>query len=107
MSDRFRMKVLSKLEEEINHLSGGTFEQFGYKVMPLIQPGDWSERGTTGDGAPRKGTVDTSSNAAAYVGEMSWVQLFRDGVVGNGSDHLTSVRCGRVGSSGLGTLPSA
>jgi hypothetical protein len=35
------------------------------------------------------------------------VQLFRDGVVGNGSDHLTSVRCGRAGSSGLGTLASA
>lgn len=73
MSDRFRNKVISQLAEEINHLSGGSFEQFGYKVMPLIQPGRWMERGTTIDGASRKATVDTSLHSAAYVGEMSSV----------------------------------
>ncbi len=71
MSDRFRNKVVSQLADEINHLSGGSFEQFGYKVMPLVQPGQWLERGTTTDGAPRKGTVDTSLAGSAYVGEMS------------------------------------
>jgi len=71
MSDRFRNKVVSQLAEEINHLSGGSFEQFGYKVMPLVQRGHWLERGTTMDGAPRGGTVDTSLAGSAYVGEMS------------------------------------
>lgn len=71
MSDRFRIKIIAQLAEEIVHLSGGAFEQFAYKVMPLIQPGDWSERGTTIDGAPRKATVDTSLDGSAYVGEMS------------------------------------
>lgn len=71
MSDRLRSKIVSELAKEINHLSGGSFEQFGYKVMPLVQPGDWAERGTTVDGAPRKATVDTSLGGSAYVGEMS------------------------------------
>jgi hypothetical protein len=49
----------------------------------------------------------TQISQAEPVGHLSWVQLFHDGVVGNGFDHLTRVRCGRVGSSGLGTLASA
>jgi hypothetical protein len=71
MSDHFRNRVISQLADEINHLSGATFEQFGYKVMPLVQPGDWIERGTTIDGASRKATVDTSLAGSAFVGEMS------------------------------------
>lgn len=71
MLDRFRIKVISRLVEDIAQLTGGGFEQFAYKVMPLIQAGDWVERGTTIDGAPRKATVDTSAGGAAYVGEMS------------------------------------
>src|SRR6478736_273666 len=82
MSDRFRNKVLSQLAEEINHLSGGSFEQFGYKVMPLVQPGHWLERGTTIDGAPRRGTVDTSLPGSAYVGEMSSSATYFDETFG-------------------------
>lgn len=78
MSDRFRNKIISQLADEINHLSGAAFEQFGYKVMPLVQPGDWIERGTTIDGAPRKATVDTSLGGSAYVGEMSSIADYFD-----------------------------
>jgi len=53
MSDRFRNKVISQLADEISHLSGVGFEQFGYKVMPLVQPGGWTERGTTIDALTR------------------------------------------------------
>src|SRR5262245_50385664 len=79
MSDRFRIKVVSQLANEINHLTGGIFEQFGYKIMPLVHPGDWIERGTTIDGAPRKATVDTSLAGSAYVGEMSSTSGYFDG----------------------------
>ena len=81
MSDRFRIEVVSRLVEEINLLTGGAFEQFGYKVMPLIQPGHWSERGTTIEGAPRKSTIDTSASAAEYAAEMSsFAGYFDEGV---------------------------
>jgi tetratricopeptide (TPR) repeat protein len=70
-SDHLRNKIVFKLVEDIERLSGGDFEQFGYEIMRLLLPGRWEERGTTIDGAPRGYTVDTSSNGATNVGEMS------------------------------------
>jgi hypothetical protein len=39
--------------------------------MPLIQEGEWVERGTIIDGPPRKATVDASAGAAVRIAEMS------------------------------------
>lgn len=71
MSDSFRRKVIDSLIEEIKLLSGGRFEQFGYRIMNIIHPAQWTERGTTVDGAPRGYTVDCSSEGASLVAEMS------------------------------------
>lgn len=71
MSDTFRQKVISMLINEIALLTGGRFEQFGYRMMGVIQPAQWVERGTTVEGAPRGYTVDTSAEGAALVAEMS------------------------------------
>lgn len=71
MSDAFRQSVIKTLVEEIALLTGGRFEQFGYRMMEVIHPGQWVERGTTIEGAPRGYTVDTSSDGASLVSEMS------------------------------------
>lgn len=71
MSDAFRQKVIRTLIDEIGLLSGGRFEQFGYTILRAIHPAQWTERGTTVEGAPRGYTVDTSAEGASLVGEMS------------------------------------
>ncbi len=71
MSDAFRQKVIGTLIDEIAVLTGGQFEQFGYKMMGVIHPARWVERGTTVEGAPRGYTVDTSAEGSALVAEMS------------------------------------
>jgi len=71
MSDAFRIKVISTLIEEIALLTGGRFEQFGYRIMEIVYPAQWVERGTTPEGAPRGYTVDTSAGGASLVAEMS------------------------------------
>lgn len=71
MSDAFRHKVISTLIEEIASLTGGRFEQFCYRMMDVIYPAQWLERGTTVEGAPRKCTVDTSAEGSALIAEMS------------------------------------
>ncbi|MCK9618965.1 MAG: hypothetical protein M0R47_00350 [Methylobacter sp.] len=71
MSEAFRKKVISTLVDEIALLTGGRFEQFGYKMMGVIYPAQWVERGTTIEGAPRGYTVDTSADGSSLVAEMS------------------------------------
>lgn len=71
MSEAFRKKVISTLVDEIALLTGGRFEQFGYKIMGVIHPAQWIERGTTIEGAPRGYTVDTSADGSSLVAEMS------------------------------------
>jgi len=79
MPDQFKIKVIKKLEDDIHVLTGGAFERFAYAVMPLIHDGEWRARGTTIEGAPRKGTVDTSAAAAEYVTEVSSVLGYYSG----------------------------
>ena len=67
----FRGRVVSELVKEIGFLSGQRFETFGYRVLSEVHPGQWMERGTTIDGAPRGYTVDASCEGARWVGEMS------------------------------------
>lgn len=71
MPDSFRSKVISTLIDEIGLLTGGRFEQFGYRIMEVVYPARWVERGTTVEGAPRGYTVDTSAGGASLVAEMS------------------------------------
>lgn len=71
MPDAFRQSVIRTLINEIAVLSGGRFEQFGYRMMGIIHTGQWVERGTTVEAAPRGYTVDTSSDGASLVAEMS------------------------------------
>lgn len=70
-SEAFRQKVISTLIDEIALLSSGRFEQFGYRMMEIIYPAQWVERGTTVDGAPRGYTVDASAHGSVMVAEMS------------------------------------
>ncbi|QSQ23036.1 tetratricopeptide repeat protein [Pyxidicoccus parkwayensis] len=65
--------------DEIGLLTGGRFEQFGYAVLRNLQPGEWVERGTTVEGAPRGYTVDTSAAGATLVGETSSELNYFDG----------------------------
>lgn len=67
----FRQKVIRTLIDEISLLSGGKFEQFCYKIMEVVYPAQWVERGTTVEGAPRKCTIDTSTEGSMKVAEMS------------------------------------
>lgn len=71
MSQAFRTKVISTFTDEIALLTGGRFEQFGYRVMSVIYPASWQERGTTIEGAPRGYTVDASTKGSTIVAEMS------------------------------------
>jgi tetratricopeptide (TPR) repeat protein len=71
MSEAYRDNVISTIVEEIGRLTGGSFEKFGYMVLRAMHPGEWTERGTTIDGAPRGYTVDTSAAGGELVGEMS------------------------------------
>jgi hypothetical protein len=71
MSEAFRQKVIRTLIDEIALLTGGRFEQFGYRMMEVIHPAQWVERGTTVEGAPRGYTVDNSAAGSALVAEMS------------------------------------
>lgn len=71
MADAFRQKVIRTLINEIALLTGGRFEQFGYRMMGVIHPAQWFERGTTVEGAPRGYTVDTSADGASLIAEMS------------------------------------
>jgi tetratricopeptide (TPR) repeat protein len=71
MRNGFRTKVIKTLIDEISLLSGATFEQFGYRIMEVVHPANWVERGTTTEGAPRGYTIDTSGSGAKLVAEMS------------------------------------
>jgi len=71
MSDAFRKKVIGTLIDEIAVLTGGQFEQFCYRMLGVIHPARWVERGTTVEGAPRGYTVDTSAEGSTLVAEMS------------------------------------
>ena len=71
MAFSFRQKVIRILIDEIALLTGGRFEQFGYKMMSIIHSAQWVERGTTVEGAPRGYTVDTSAHGSSLVAEMS------------------------------------
>ena len=71
MSDSFRINAIRTIIDEIALLTGGGFEQFGYRVMEVIRTANWVERGTTVEGAPRGYTVDDSAEGASLVAEMS------------------------------------
>lgn len=71
MSDSFRKRVIGTLIDEIGVLTGGQFEQFCYRMMGVIHPVPWVERGTTVEGAPRGYTVDTSAEGSTLIAEMS------------------------------------
>jgi len=71
MPDRFRTKVIKTLIDEISLLSGAIFEQFGYRIMEVVHPANWVERGTTPEGAPRGYNIDASGCGAKLVSEMS------------------------------------
>ena len=58
----------------------------------------------------RQGRIRTREQydfAVDMIGELEWVRLFRVALDGRSFDHLTSFRCGRDASSGLGMTPSA
>lgn len=71
MTDVFRRKVIKTVAEEIGLVTGGEFEQFAYRVMEVIYPANWTERGTTIEGAPRGHTVDTSASSSELIAEIS------------------------------------
>lgn len=48
-----------------------SFERLGYRLMEVICPALWSERGTTLEGVPRGYTVDATAGGGTLVAEMS------------------------------------
>jgi hypothetical protein len=52
-------------------------------------------------------TVSRNSCLLLCIEHVSWVRLFSTGLVGNGSDHLTTRRFGFGCGIGSGTTPSA
>lgn len=70
MTDEFRKLATAEIARELAGQIAG-FERLGYRLMEVIHPAHWSERGTTIQGASRGYTVDCTAAASSLVAEMS------------------------------------
>lgn len=79
MTDQLRNVYVTELAENTRHLTGSRFEEFCYCIMGAIQPGQWTHRGTTSEGAPVGYVVDSSAYGARWVAQYSSEKGYFDG----------------------------